>query len=137
MGNLTDLADRYVALWNEPDPDARRAAVGALWATDGCHVLQPPQEVVKTATDLGLTTTFEAHGHDQLTERVRLAYEAFVAPGEFTFRRREDVARLRDVLKFSWEMVATSSGDVAAVGTEVLVLDAGDLIQTDYQFIEP
>lgn len=136
MGNPTDLADRYVALWNEPDPDARRAAIGALWATEARHILQAPQEVVKTAAALGLTTTFEAHGHDQLAERVRLAYEEFVAPGQFTFRRRDDVVRLRDVLKFTWEMVATSTGEVAAVGMDVLVLDVGDQIRTDYQFVE-
>ena len=32
---LQQLVDRYVALWNEPDPDVRRHAIRALWAPDG------------------------------------------------------------------------------------------------------
>src|SRR5690348_1309538 len=31
----TTLGDRYIALWNEPDPAARRAMIRELWATDG------------------------------------------------------------------------------------------------------
>lgn len=27
VNDLSDLVDRYVALWNEPDPDRRRRAV--------------------------------------------------------------------------------------------------------------
>jgi hypothetical protein len=32
-----ELADRYVAVWNEPSREARRAAVRDLWAEDGVH----------------------------------------------------------------------------------------------------
>ncbi|WP_018685218.1 hypothetical protein [Actinokineospora enzanensis] len=135
MTDPTELADRYVAVWNEQDAEARRAAVGRLWAEDGRHILQPPGEVVRSATGLGLTTTFEAHGHAELERRVRLAYEEFVAPGEFAFRRRDDVARLRDAVKFTWEMVS-SDGEIAGVGREFLLLDAHGRIVADYQFIE-
>jgi len=35
--NPRSLAERYVALWNEPDPDARRAMVRAPWTpASGC-----------------------------------------------------------------------------------------------------
>jgi hypothetical protein len=47
--------------------------------------------------------------------------EEFVAPGEFTFRRRDNVARLGDVVKFSWDMVPTR-GNPAGCGLEFLVL---------------
>ena len=30
-----ELADRYVALWNEPDPDQRRRMIAGLWTEDG------------------------------------------------------------------------------------------------------
>jgi hypothetical protein len=33
--DLQRLVDRYVALWNEPDPDARRKMIRELWAPDG------------------------------------------------------------------------------------------------------
>ncbi|MEU0535546.1 hypothetical protein [Amycolatopsis tolypomycina] len=33
------LAERYIALWVEPDEQVRRAEIRALWAADGAHVL--------------------------------------------------------------------------------------------------
>ena len=33
------IADRYLAVWSEPDPAARRAAVAALWAPDGVEFI--------------------------------------------------------------------------------------------------
>jgi hypothetical protein len=46
------------------------------------------------------------------------------------------VVRLRDVVKFRWEMVGKATGEVAGVGLEFLVLDEEGRIRTDYQFIE-
>ncbi|MYQ79422.1 MULTISPECIES: hypothetical protein [unclassified Streptomyces] len=43
--DVHDLTDRYVAVWNEPDAERRRAAVRALWSADAVHVLRPPQEI--------------------------------------------------------------------------------------------
>ena len=39
MTDLNDLRERYVAVWNEPDPGARRKQIEALWAPDGSQVL--------------------------------------------------------------------------------------------------
>src|SRR5262249_24643244 len=38
MSEATDLVRRYLAVWNESDPDARREAVEAVWAEDGRYV---------------------------------------------------------------------------------------------------
>jgi hypothetical protein len=48
---------------------------------------------------------------------------------------RDNAARVGDAVKFNWEMVSTS-GEVAGVGLEFLVLDADGRIRLDYQFIE-
>jgi hypothetical protein len=53
------------------------------------------------------------------------------------FRSRDNAARLRNVVKFNWEMVASSTGAVAGVGLDVLVLDDDGRITTDFQFVEP
>jgi hypothetical protein len=45
MNFATELSDSYVAVWNEGDPERRRAMVAELWAPEGEHVLVPPQEV--------------------------------------------------------------------------------------------
>ncbi len=131
-----ELVDRYVAVWIEPDAERRRKAIAELWTEDGVQLLQPPQEVLKTAAGLGLTPTLEARGHDELEVRVTRSYEEFIAPGEFVFRARDNAARLGNVVKFNWEMATTSSGEVAGVGLEILVLDDDGRIRTDYQFIE-
>jgi hypothetical protein len=131
-----ELADRYVAVWKEPDATRRRNAIRELWTEDGVHLLQPPQEIRQPAATLGMTPTLEARGHDALQVRVTRAYEEFIAPGEFIFRSRDNAARLHDVVKFNWEMVPSGGGAVAGVGLEVLVLDDDGRIRIDYQFIE-
>jgi len=101
-----ELASRYVAIWNKPDAELRRKAIQNLWSDDGAHILQPPQEIRQVATRLGFPfTILQARGYDALEAQVTRAYEAFVAPGEFTFNPREHADRLGKVVKFSWEMV--------------------------------
>jgi hypothetical protein len=132
-----ELVRRYVAVWTEPDAELRRKAIQGLWAEDGAHVLQPPQEIRQAAAELGFpSVTLEARGHDALEIRVTRAYRDFVAPGEFTFRARDNADRLGDIVKFNWEMVPVGGGAAAAVGLEILVLGEDDRIKTDYQFIE-
>jgi hypothetical protein len=137
MSDVNELADHYVALWNESDPDRRRAIVAELFTEDGAHILQPPAEVREIAArpGIGLEARLEARGHAALEMRATSAYEEFIAPGEFSFRKREDAELLADVVKFRWEMVSTS-GEVAGIGLEFLVLAPDGRIRTDYQFIE-
>jgi hypothetical protein len=131
-----ELADRYVALWNEPDPDRRRGLVEGLWTEDGAHILQPPQEMREIAErpGLGLAATLEARGHAELEARAATAYEQWVGSGTMTFRRHDDVERLGDVVKFHWEGVSPD-GEVAGVGLDFLVLGPDGRIWRDYQFI--
>lgn len=136
MSDARELADRYVAVWNEPDADTRRRAVEDLWAEDGLHLLEPPEEIVKQAEEIGITATLEARGHDALVRRVTRAYDEFVAPGQFVFRRRGDVAALRDMVKLRWAMVPAGGGEVLAIGFDLLLLGPDGRIRSDYQFIE-
>ena len=131
-----ELCDRYVAVWNERNPERRRALVAELWAPDGEHVLMPPQDVRKAAAEMTMRSVFEVRGHRELDARVTDAYERFIASGDYDFRRRDDAERLRDVVKFRWEMVATDDGSVAGLGLEFLVIDGEGRIRSDYQFIE-
>jgi hypothetical protein len=41
--SAAELAEKYLALWNEPDADQRRRMIAKLWAEDASHILQPPQ----------------------------------------------------------------------------------------------
>jgi hypothetical protein len=84
---------------------------------------------------LGLTPTLEARGHDELGVRVTRSYEEFIAFREFVFRARDNADRRGNIVKFNWEMVPTSGGEVAGVGLEILIPDDGR-IRIDYQSIE-
>jgi hypothetical protein len=137
MPRPTNLVERYVAMWNEEDPEARRAAVCELWAADGAQILQPPQELLDEAARIGFVNpVLEARGHHELETRVTRAHDEFVAPGEFRFRPRDGAMRVGDVIKFGWEMVPAGGGESAAAGLEFLILDAQGRIRFDYQFIE-
>ncbi|MBB4744897.1 hypothetical protein BJY16_008356 [Actinoplanes octamycinicus] len=131
------LVDRYVALWGEPDPERRRAAVQGLWTDDAVHVLKPPEEMRAASAALGFDDqVLEARGHAALEVRVARAHQEFVAPGAFEFRALGDADRLADVVKFRWQMVPRGGGDAAGTGLEVLLLAPDGRIVRDYQFIE-
>ena len=131
-----DLADRYVALWNEPDADRRRRAIAELWTQDGRHLVQPPQEIRAIAAQpgIGLTAILEARGHDEIEARAASAYEHWVGSEGANFRRRDDAEQLGDVLKFRWEAL-DRDGERFAGGLHVLVLAADSRIERDYTFV--
>jgi hypothetical protein len=136
MTDANELADRYVAMWTEADAERRRSAIAERWTEDAVHILDPPQAAREAAAALDITPTFQARGHRELDERMTRAYDEFVAPGEFTFRRRDNVSRVGDAVKFSWEMVPAGGGEAVAVGLEFLILAPDGRIRLDYQFIE-
>jgi hypothetical protein len=136
--HASDLVERYVSMWNEGDPAARRAAIAELWAAEGTQILQPPEEILDQAARIGfINPVLEARGHLELEARVTRSYEEFVAPGEFRFRARNDARQIGDVIKFGWEMVRAGDGEPVGAGLEFLILDAHGRIRLDYQFIEP
>ena len=131
------LADRYVALWNEADPERRRQLIAELWTENGSQILQPPQEMREIAASpgIGLAATLEARGHAELEARAATSYEHWVGSEGLSFRGRDDAERLGDVVKFHWEAVSPD-GEVTAVGLVFLVLGADGRIERDYVFIK-
>ena len=134
--SAAELAEKYVALWNEPDADRRRRMIAELWTEDGRHILQPPQEIREIAARPGLAITaiLEARGYEEIEARAASAYEHWVGSEGLSFRGRDDAARLGDVVKLHWEAVA-KDGTVFAVGLSFLVLAADGRIERDYTFI--
>ena len=120
MSDVNDLVERYVAVWNEPDPQFRRKAIAALWTEDGAHY----------------TPSMTAVGYDAIEERIAKAYEQWVRTSGFVFRYRHNADSHHDGVKFNWEMVPAAGGPVASVGFDFLVLAADGRIRLDYQFIE-
>ena len=130
------LADRYLALWNEPDADRRRRMIAELWTEDGRHVLQPPQEIraIAARPGLAMTAILEARGYEEIEARAASAYEHWVGSEGLSFRGRDDAERLGDVVKFHWEAVA-KDGELFGVGLNFLVLAADGRIERYYTFV--
>ena len=134
--SAAELAEKYLALWNEPDAERRRRMIAELWTEEGRHVLQPPQEISAIAARPGLSMTaiLDARGYEEIEARAASAYEHWVGSEGLSFRGRDDAERLGDVVKFHWEAV-DKDGELFAVGLHFLVLAADRRIERDYVFV--
>lgn len=118
---LTDLAMRYAAVWNEHDVAQRRQQISELWAKDAVHYVQ----------------TREVRGQVALEARVKEAHEKWVAQAGYLFKFVGSVARLHDSVKFNWVMLPNTGGDAISAGLNVVLLNAEGLISVDYMYNEP
>jgi len=121
MPHAEDLARRYIHIWNETDPAARRAQVAALWTENGTHYVRAR----------------EVHGHADLETRVATSHQTNVAERNYLFEQNGGVEALRDMVKFNWRMVPNGGGAIAATGLIVVLLAGDGRIRIDYQFIDP
>jgi hypothetical protein len=134
MTNPNELADRYVAIFNEPDPERRHGAVQELWSAGAVQVLNPPEEVRDAAAAMAMSPIFESRGHAELEARVASAVEQFGS--KYEFRRSGEAARLQDVLTFRWEAILRDSGEPDGSGRHVFMLDPDGRIRLDYLFVD-
>src|SRR5690349_6709999 len=109
-----ELVRRYVAVWSEPDPAARRAAVAALWVEGGTEFVAGARY----------------RGPAELAERVGHAYDTFVGSGAYTVTSAGDLAVHGDIVTFTVQLAA---GDEVAWAARVFLLLDGDRIREDYQ----
>jgi hypothetical protein len=115
---LNQFADRYVALWNEPDPAKRRSQIADLWVDEGEHYVEAAKFV----------------GLQALERRVADAHDEFVRNGGNRFRAVPGARREGDVVTFYWEMLPADGDTVLGKGLEfMIVTERGQIIQ-DYQF---
>jgi hypothetical protein len=116
MTETASIVNRYVAVWNEPDPAARRAAIATIWAPGGVEFLEAGTQY---------------RGHEELSERVTRAYETFVATGKYDVTSAGDVARHDDIITFTAQLT-TPAGETEWAARIFLLLGVGDLIREDY-----
>ena len=119
--NLTDLAQRYAAIWNETDAAQRRRQIAALWTKDAVHYVQ----------------VREVRGHAALEERVLEAHEKWVLQAGFLFKFVGAAVGLHNSVKFNWIMLPKAGGDAVAAGLNVVLLNDDGLILVDYMYNEP
>ena len=119
MPNTQDLADRYVAVWNEADAESRRRQIAELWVPEGQHYVD----------------VREARGYDALEQRIAGSYNKNVRDGGHRFRPVQDARQLRDLVTFGWEMVQADEDRVVAQGFAVLLVNDEGRIRVDYLFM--
>lgn len=116
--SITGIARDYLALWTQPDPAARRAAVAAVWAPDGTEFLDGVQH----------------RGHDELDARVTRAYNAFFGSGKFTLTGGDDITVHGDIAKFTIHL--TEPGGTNAWTARVILVTGQDgKVQEDYHVV--
>jgi hypothetical protein len=115
--NVNQLADRYVALWNEHDPDVRHKLVDELWAEDGIYH----------------NRLFVVQGRQMVEFAVGRGHDEYFSKG-FCFKSQNDAYGHHNGMRFSWVMVATATGEVDTFGQDFLLLDDDGRIRVDYQF---
>ncbi|SEM46268.1 nuclear transport factor 2 family protein [Streptacidiphilus jiangxiensis] len=113
---LQDLADRYLAAWNETDPALRRRLVDASWAEDGRYT--DPLVV--------------AEGREAFDATLGAVQAQF--PG-LVFRMAGPVDAHHDIARFSWEL-GPADGEALVVGFDVLVADAEGRIAQVHGFLD-
>ncbi len=111
------VVDRYMAAWNEPDPEARRALLDECWAQAGIYC----------------DPSGRATGRDGLCAHIGSFQEW--RPGT-----RSEVTSSVDeydgCLRFSWRMLA-ADGTVALEGTDFGELDGAGALRRIIGFFGP
>lgn len=118
MSELKLFVDQYLALWHEEDAELRRQRIADLWIEEGVQ----------------FTRRNEYHGYRELEARVSAAHEQFVKTDNCIFKLASAIDAHHNVVRFSWEMVPATGGDVAGSGTIFLILAEDGRIRFDYQF---
>jgi hypothetical protein len=104
VSDFTQLAEQYIAAWNETDPSARRALIGEIWSEDGRYI-DPLAEV---------------SGRDQIDAIIAAAQAQFAG---MTFRLAGAVDAHHDQARFTWEL-GPDGADAVVVGFDVAQWDA-------------
>ncbi|GAA4840516.1 nuclear transport factor 2 family protein [Kitasatospora terrestris] len=113
--DLRQLAERYIATWNETDPTARRKLVDELWAEDGRYT-DPLAAVV---------------GREAIDALLGAAQGQF--PGlEFTLG---PVDAHHDIARFTWNL-GPAGAEPLVIGFDVLVADEDGRIASVHGFLD-
>lgn len=107
MTDTNALVERYIASWNETDPDKRRQLIAATF-TDTATYTDP---------------MMKSEGRGGIDQMLAAVQERFAG---FTLRQRGKVDGYEDRVRFSWEL-GPKDGPSIAGGTDFATLDAGKL----------
>jgi hypothetical protein len=111
-----EIAERYVAMWSEPDENVRRSRIADLWTSEG--EFYSDDATVKGR--IGVETEAAA------------AQDAFLSKG-CVFAPAGFSQRHHDVAMIHWRMSRADSAELT-LGCDLLIFDGSERISADYQF---
>ena len=114
-----DLAERYVAMWNETEAAARLRRIDELFAPDGAYVNEASA----------------ARGRAAIEAEARETQDATIAKG-FRFSTAGFSQTHHNVAQFRWRLRPVAGDADTAVGSDFVILDDQGRIRFDYQFEE-
>ena len=117
MSTFDELAERYIAAWNETDADARSAAVAALYTEDARY------------TD----PLVDAEGREAIAATIGAVQAQF--PG-FSFRLAGPVDAHHDQARFSWELGPAGQPEAPIAGFDVAVRDDAGRLRSVFGFLD-
>ena len=116
MSDVEQRVARYLAIWNETDPAARRAAVDEVCAPDATYV-----DPIGTA-----------EGPDAIDAYVAATQQQF--PG-MRFRLGSDVDAHHNIARFTWEL-GPEGEEAIVVGFDVVVFADDGLLHRVHGFLD-
>jgi hypothetical protein len=105
MTDLSAIAHRYIDLWNERDPRARRDLLAANWTSDARYV----------------DPLMAGDGHDGIDALIAGVQQRFP---DFRFRLIGEPNGYGDHVRFSWGL-GPDGADSPIKGTDFAVIDGG------------
>jgi hypothetical protein len=107
MTDAAQIADRYIAVWNETDQGRRRALLAEGWAENASYV----------------DPVMSGEGREQIGALIAAVHERF--PGcRFKLEGRAD--GYHDKVRFSWALGPNTEADLIK-GTDFIVIEDGRL----------
>jgi hypothetical protein len=101
--DTTTQVQRYIAAWNETEPEARRRAVAALFTPDARYV----------------DPLVDVQGHEGIDAAIAAVQQQFAG---WVFRLAGPVDAHHDQLRFTWSL-GPAGEEPPVVGSDVVVTD--------------
>lgn len=117
MSNLKDIAERYIALWNEADTDKRAAAIAELFTADAPYT--DPLAAVE--------------GHEGIAaviDGVRAQFSGY------SLELVGPVDGHHHIARFQWGLFAEPGAEPVVIGFDVVVVDDEGRVTAVHGFLD-
>lgn len=113
---MQEMIDRYIASWNESDPERRRALVDHVWAAGATYT----DPMVQLA------------GRDQIDQAIAAVQDQF--PG-MRFSLAGPVDANHNQARFTWHL-GPAGGEPVVIGFDVAVSDGNGQLSSVHGFLD-